>query len=229
MNELTNSIIVDFPLRGEWWACNTPANVIPSHGTDMLGQRYAYDFVMVDWVRKGRPFYHGSSLQYYTLGVTLKECYGWGREVYAHCDGRVITVKDVIIERNRVHLVRDLSIALKNAFLFNPAKHDIQTVVGNYVIIMCGEQIYALFAHLQTDSIEVVEGQYVKKGDILGRVGHSGNSTAPHLHFQLMDSADMSIAKGIPCAFSNYEIFDNGKWLSVKDGVPSNKDRLRLE
>lgn len=46
--EGTGAIVVDFPLRGEWTAYHTPAEKVPSHGTDQLGQRYAYDFVRFD-------------------------------------------------------------------------------------------------------------------------------------------------------------------------------------
>lgn len=226
MNELNNPIIVDFPLRGEWGVPNTPAKVIPSHGTDQLRQRYAYDFVMIDWDRKGSPFYHGSSMRYYGMGVKLEECYGWGQEVYAPCDGKVVTVRDGICERKRVHIVRDMAIVLKNAILFRPDKHDIQNITGNYIIIKCGDETYAFLAHLQKGSIEVIEGQDIKKGDLLGRVGHSGNSTSPHLHFHLMDSPDLYSAKGIPCAFKQYKIFKNGKWSLVKSGIPSDKDRI---
>ena len=61
---------------------------------------------------------------------------------------------------------------------------------------------YALYAHLAPGSVAVSPGQRVRVGEVLGRVGHSGNSTAPHLHFQLMDSPDPWQARGIPCAFA---------------------------
>lgn len=48
----------------------------------------------------------------------------------------------------------------------------------------------------------------MNKGDLIGRIGHSGNSFFPHLHFQLMDSCDIN---GLPCAFEEYEIFQNGE------------------
>jgi murein DD-endopeptidase MepM/ murein hydrolase activator NlpD len=219
-------VLVNFPLEGEWWAAQTPGTKIPSHGTDMLGQRFAFDFVMVDWSQKGKKPFSGKSWRYYLPGVPLSEWYGWGQNVYAPCDGRIIVARDGVGERQRLHVIRDLFAVLKNSLFFDPQKHTLHRIAGNY-IIMQTEDAYACFAHFQRDSVCVTEGQEVKAGEPLGRVGHSGNSTAPHLHFQLMDGADWLTAKGVPCAFRRYERFRDGKWEEVLNGVPSVKDRIR--
>ena len=52
MIEAHEPIIVEFPLRGEWLSPNTPGTKIPSHGTNHLGTRYAYDFIQVDCVKQ---------------------------------------------------------------------------------------------------------------------------------------------------------------------------------
>jgi murein DD-endopeptidase MepM/ murein hydrolase activator NlpD len=148
--------------------------------------------------------------------------------MYAPCDGVIVKAVDGYPERARAHVLTDTLIAFKNALAFNPAKDDIRTVAGNYLIMRCDPNVYAAFAHLKQGSIAVAVGQSVKKGDLLGKVGHSGNSTAPHLHFQLMDRADLRTAKGIPCAFERIELFQNGEWKTVSRAVPSREDRFRF-
>jgi murein DD-endopeptidase MepM/ murein hydrolase activator NlpD len=76
-------------------------------------------------------------------------------------------------------------------------------------------------------SVAVEAGQTVLRGDLLGRVGHTGNSTSPHLHFQLMDSPELITAKGVPCAFRAYEVLRDGGWERVENGVPRKVDRIR--
>lgn len=228
MIEGREPIIVEFPLRGEWYSPNTPGTKIPSHGTNRLGTRYAYDFIQVDWGRKGWPAYRGSLAQYLLFGVPLNEYYCWGQKVYAPCDGIVVQAQDGYPERQRTRLLSDMANAYKNAHTFDPKRDDVQSVAGNYIIMECRANEYAALVHLQTGSVQVAAGQSVTKGDFLGRVGHSGNSFAPHLHFQLMDSSDIVTANGLPCAFEKYEVFQDGKWHEVLNGIPTDKDRIRF-
>jgi murein DD-endopeptidase MepM/ murein hydrolase activator NlpD len=62
---------------------------------------------------------------------------------------------------------------------------------------------------------------------VIGRVGHTGNSTAPQLHFQLMDSADPLRATGVPCAFAEYLVQRDGGWERVEGGIPGRGERIR--
>lgn len=229
MIEMREPIIVEFPLRGEWLSPNTPGSKIPSHGTNQLGTRYAYDFIQVDWERKGFPAYRVSLPKYLLFGVSLDEYYCWGKEIYAPCDGTIVKAEDGFKERARTKLLSDMSNAYKSAHYFDPQKDNVQSISGNYVIIENGDNIYAALCHLQTGSIQVTVGQSVKKGEVIGKVGHSGNSYAPHLHFQLMDSSDIATANGLPCAFEHYELFKNGTWVKVTNGIPTDKDRIRFQ
>ena len=228
MLEMYEPIIVEFPLRGEWLSPNTPGTKVPSHGTNQLGTRYAYDFIQVDWNRMGTPAYRVGVMQYLFSGVKLSDYYCWGQEVYSPCDGIVVGAEDGYAENEKTNLLADMSNAYKNAHYFDPEKDDIQSVAGNYVIIKYSENVYAALCHLQTGSIQVSVGQMIKKGEVIGRVGHSGNSFAPHLHFQLMDSGDITVANGVPCAFEQYEIFQDNEWQIIENGIPTDKDRIRF-
>lgn len=56
---------------------------------------------------------------------------------------------------------------------------------GNFVVIDHNIDYVTLYAHLS--DIYVVEGQVIAPGEPLGRVGSTGNSTGPHLHFEIRD------------------------------------------
>lgn len=127
-------------------------------------------------------------------------------------------------ERRRVHPIREAFSLIRNAVTFRPSK--LSAIVGNHVVVRFGQH-YAVFAHLALGSVNVSAGDRVAVGDLLGRVGHTGNSTSPHLHFQLMDSADLLRAQGIPCAFRGYEVKRNGTWVGVSGGIPGRTERLR--
>jgi hypothetical protein len=222
--ELAGAVVVDLPLRGEGWvAVTSPADRIPSHGVDMLGQRYAFDFLRVD-DRPGLHAHPAGRLRGLLIGGRTRECYAWGAPVHAPMDGEVVRAVDGMDERGWLHPVRELAHAAFNALTFTPSR--LPRILGNHVVLR-GDGAYAAFAHFARGSVSVEDGRRVQAGDLLGRVGHTGNSTMPHLHFQLMDSDDPLTAKGVPCAFREYEVRDTGRWTVVRGGIPGRADRIR--
>jgi hypothetical protein len=222
-SELDNAVVVDFPLRGEWVAFNSPGDRVPSHGTDMLGQRFAYDFIRVDR-RKGWHVHPASSLRSNLVGFPVRETYAWGQPVHMPFDGVIVDAQDGYPERGRIVPIREIAVVLKNAFTFDPSR--LRSVIGNFVLAR-SEDTFAAFAHLTTGSVSVRAGQEVRSGDQIGRVGHTGNSTAPHLHFQLMDSPDVVTAHGIPAAFRRLDVERDGRWEAAVAVVPRRADRVR--
>lgn len=84
---------------------------------------------------------------------------------------------------------------------------------------------FIVFAHLKQYSVLVKEGQWVEQGDTLGLCGNSGNSTEPHLHFQIQNLPSLSAAQGAWVYFK--DIIVNGKTkknaLPVKGNKVSNR------
>lgn len=213
---------MDFPLRGAGWvAYNSPGDRVPSHGTDMLGQRYAYDFLKLD---ERRRFHPAGTLRTLVAGVPTAECYAWGEPVQAPVAGVVVAVSDGMAERSRVHPVREAVRMIWNGLTFRPAR--LPSILGNHVLVRAGD-VVAAFAHLAPGTVAVSPGQPVDVGDVLGRLGHTGNSTTPHLHVQLMDGPDPLTARGVPCAFAAYEVLRDGAWVRVTEGMPRRSERIR--
>ena len=124
-NELDSPVVVDFPLRGEGWlAVTTPAARIPSHGVDALGQRYAYDFLVVD-ERPGEYFFPGSGLGGALRGVRTRDCYAWGAPIHAPFDGEVVAALDGMPERQWIHPVREVVRQVVNGAMFAPSRLDV--------------------------------------------------------------------------------------------------------
>jgi len=226
LGELDHPVVVELPLRGEWSVERSPADRIPSHGTDLLGQRYAYDLVRIDH-RSGFHVHPAGTLRWLLLGGRTRDSHGWGQPVLAAFDGVVVQAVDGVPERQWLQPVRESWLAVKTTMRFaRRGLEDPTRLAGNHVIMAAGGT-YALYAHLAPGSVAVTRGQQVRAGVVLGRVGHSGNSTAPHLHFHLMDSADPPRAQGIPCAFAAYLVERDGQWQRVEGGIPHRRERIR--
>ena len=97
-------------------------------------------------------------------------------------------------------------------------------VVSNHVILDLDNGIYAVFAHLKRGSIRVRRGEHVQAGQQIAECGNSGNTSEPHVHFQLMDHRRMAVAAGVPFSFDQYAT--SGVRTS---GVPRNEEAYTVE
>ena len=175
--------VIGPPLRGEGWvAVNGPdpqtghrRAIVPVEGIAAIAQRFAIDYVKMD--STGRRF-TGDSLK-------NESYYAEGQDAIAVADGVVASVKDGIPENVPGVMSRAVPITL-------------ETVGGNFVILDIGQGRYAFYAHLKPGSLRVRPGDRVRKGQVVGLVGNSGNSTEPHLHFHLMDGTSPLGSEGHP-------------------------------
>ncbi|WP_053228400.1 M23 family metallopeptidase [Spirochaeta cellobiosiphila] len=206
---------------------NTPGSNVPSHGTDLFGETYAIDFIMIG--EKGKLPYKSSFLRYLLKGLPLGNFYGWGQKIYSPVEGEVVDIENNIEERNPVNIFHDYRNTMRVTKQFMEGSISHKLITGNYVTIKISDKQYALLAHLKQNSIAVEVGQKVRVNDIIGELGHSGNSTMPHLHMQFMDSLDYKHAQGIPFVFNHYECKKKGKWIKVSNSLPLKTDIIRSD
>jgi hypothetical protein len=178
------------PLRGtSWLAVNGPANDSAHRrstpvidGAGHISQRYA-----IDWVKVGEDLqtHHGDP-------EDNRNYLCFGSDVLAVADGVVVELKDGIPEN------------VPNAAPVVPITLD--TVAGNHINLDLGGGVFAMYAHLQPGSLRVKLGEKVKRGQVLALLGNTGNSTEPHLHFQLMDHNSPLSSEGLPYALSQFVV-----------------------
>ena len=82
----------------------------------------------------------------------------------------------------------------------------IKDIRGNYIVIRHEWGEYSCLAHLKRDSILVSVGQIVKSGEIIAQCGNSGNTSEPHLHFQVQSDLSFFFCEGLPINFDNDKI-----------------------
>ena len=147
-------------------------------------QRYAIDFLRLD-----------ETLNTHAGDPARNESYFvFGSEVIAVAPGRVLATRDTVPENTPPGLPPN--VALNDA-------------VGNFVNQDLGGGRFALYAHLQPASLRVKPGDQVQPGQVLGLVGNTGNSSEPHLHFQVMDAAggpSNLLADGLPYVFDAFAL-----------------------
>ena len=95
----------------------------------------------------------------------------------------------------------------------------LETVGGNHVILDLGGGRFAFYAHLQPGSLRVKTGDKVRRGQVVGLVGNSGNSTEPHLHFHISDSNSPLGSEGLPYALHSFEV--QGRGFGWKPTAPA--------
>lgn len=191
-------LVVGSPFRsGLWLAHNGPGNhraahwgsALVSEGRARIPQRFAIDFIGLDAT--------GSAVRGDFRKSANDDWIGFGREVLAVVDGVVYDARDGVAENQPlVELPRAASPSVADTY-------------GNYVIIAMDDHTFVHYAHLQRNSVVVKTGQAVRRGQVVGRLGNSGNTNAAHLHFNVTDRASPEDAQGLPFVFDTFELLGN--------------------
>jgi murein DD-endopeptidase MepM/ murein hydrolase activator NlpD len=138
-------------------------------------------------------------------GTQNTDYVGYGANIVSATAGTVVDVRDGYPEPE----------AGEAPFLDGPEDYS-----GNSVVVQVGEGVYAFYAHLQPGSVAVAIGDTVSVGQLLGTLGNSGNSTAPHLHFEIMDGPNVLTANSLPFVIDSYTLVGDGT-LEFVDGKPT--------
>jgi hypothetical protein len=182
------------PLRsGLWLAHQGPGNHRSHHwgsqladdGRVTIPQRFAIDFIGLD--ANGRAVRGDARLP------ANDNWHGFAADVIAVADGIVRDARDGIVDNAPL------------APLDPPSSITARGLYGNYVVIET-EGRFVHYAHLQRGSLRVTAGQRVRRGDVLGRVGNSGNTTGPHLHLHVSDRATFEGSDGLPMRFAPIQV-----------------------
>jgi len=203
------------PVEGaNWLAADGPSNDRDNHhrrgvvildGRAVDSRRYA-----IDWkqIRDGASFSDDAR--------DVRSYYSYRKAALAVADGRVVTARDGLPDNIPGH-----------GEAFHPAVPiTFDTVAGNSITLDIGGGQFAHYMHLQPGSVLVKAGDRVRRGQVLGRIGASGDAREPHLHFEVTTSSKLLAGEGVPYVIDRYRCMSaTGGPIEVRiHELPLNKD-----
>jgi Peptidase family M23 len=182
-------VVLGPPVRGGIWVaaegcCDENTHhrrgLLVVDGNEVVPQRFAIDWIKLDrrhraWV--GDP-------------ARLSSYFNYGQPLIAVADGTVVVARDGRPNQPPPN---------------NPESPPLEELPGNHVVLRIGPGIYVLYAHLVPGSVRVRVGQRVRRGQLLGRLGNSGNSATPHLHLQVQITRSF-LSDGLPFVFDRFQL-----------------------
>jgi hypothetical protein len=164
------------PINEEWYTFWGGTNELLNYHYPLENQRYAYDLL----VMKEDVSFNGDP-------EDNESYFAFGKEVVAPLDGVIVSIENNI-EDNTPNM-----------------ETNEEQLLGNHVIIEHANNEYSVIAHLKEGSLQIDEGDNVSAGKVVGLAGNSGNSSEPHIHFHVADSADWENASSIRIKFEDGE------------------------
>lgn len=187
-----------FPLRGAWYVA-AGSTFHTGHRWSPM-EEFAYDFVQIG---AGGATYSGK-------GTRFADYYAYGEPVFAAASGKVIIAindgPEDVAAMKRPEETTDTYFQRLQKEQFERIAGGGRAVGGSQVMIEHDNGEYSFYAHLKPGSVRVKEGDVVEAGAQLGLLGSSGNSTEPHLHFQVCDGPDPLLCAGIPIQWADAEL-----------------------
>ena len=164
------------PFDGEWVVANGGIDRENSHSWNIFSQRYAYDFYIIQ---------DGKTHKENGMNVYDYHCYD--QPVLVVADGIVVEIKNKF---------EDTKVTGKFEVLC-----DATDVRGNYIVIQHAPHVFSMIAHLKKDSFCVKVNDKVIAGQMIAKCGNSGNSSEPHIHFQIQEGINFYFSASLPVYF----------------------------
>jgi hypothetical protein len=185
------------------------ALIFPFRGRGIVGQ---------DWITNGG---HGGYWNAFAIDLDgLDQNYGekndanenasdagWGREILTPAAGTVTYARNDVPDNPRPDTITYM------------AQHDpIMAFLGNCVIIDHGNSEYSVMMHMQQGSVTVRVGERVAAGQVIGRLGNSGDAFGPHLHYQLQAGPQVFRDQSLPFRFQNIDVsqLSRGRYFNAQ-------------
>jgi len=188
------------PLAGSDWTADNGPNLHSHHrqgvfvagGLAQNARRYA-----IDWKKyRNGEIYSGDARD-------VRAYYSYGQDVVAVADGVVVGARNDMpdnIPRTKDGFTPAVPLTMDN-------------LAGNFIVLDVGSGQYAQYAHLQPGSVRVKAGDRVSKGQLVARVGNSGDARVPHLHFQVATGTDILDGEGVPYLIDRFRMrVGEGQW-----------------
>ncbi len=180
------------PLEGSGWVavngcCDSITHVrsvLAVNSKLHISQRYAIDLIKVD---EENRLYVGDP-------QILDNWEGYNQNVLAVSDAQVVRVVDKFPDQVPFILPAEVGAIT------------LDEIDGNHVILALPNGQFAFYAHLIPGSITVEEGDFVTKGQVIAKLGNTGNTSAPHLHLHIMETASSLGSDGLPHVFEEYNL-----------------------
>ena len=159
-------------------------------GTAHLPGRFAIDFFKVD---DGGKTTHGESDR-------VQNVLDYGAPVLSVADATVVAIRDGVPESEKIS---------------QNHKHPLEDAPGNDIVLRLDNHRFAVYEHLKPGSIRVSVGSHVRRGEVIAAIGFTGDSTGPHLHFDVANAPEPLNAEGLPFVFTQFSMI--GQYTRIEN------------
>jgi murein DD-endopeptidase MepM/ murein hydrolase activator NlpD len=218
VSRYASPIVYRAPVNGRWFV--VASGDASQHHRWVISSEYALDLARMN-----------ADMRTYTGdGTHLTDYITFGQPILAAADGVVVATRND--RADNVAMLRQPGEAF-DAYMQRVVEMQQATmmqggfdaIAGNYVLIRHANGEHSLYAHLREGSVRVAVGDSVAAGVQIAEAGSSGNSTEPHLHFQIIDGPDLNAARGLPITFTGLR----PEWVSIENRHLRSGDLMEQE